>query len=136
MSEQPISPAQPPLPNEPNAYTGGKQVPGGLVPPYEGRQTDGPTQEEQVKDPQKTGKGMVAGSRQISDVEREGVPSTDATGRSPLGAGVSKSKQGNEKMYGRSDEAQESEQLDIGVGGRTENIDPSMPTTPTGDQGS
>ena len=135
MSEQPVRPAQPPLPNEPNAYTGGKQVPGGLVPPYEGRQTDGPTQEEQAKDPQKTGEGTVAGPRQISDVEREGVPSTDTTGSSPLGAGVSKGNRGNEKMYGRSDEAHESDQLDIGVGGRTENIDPSMPTTPTGDQG-
>jgi hypothetical protein len=48
---------------------------------------------------------------------------------------VSKTKQGNEKMYGRSDEAHRSDQLDIGVGGKTENIDPASPTVMTGDQG-
>lgn len=135
MSEQPIHPAQPPLPSEPNAYTGGKQVPGGIVPPYKGRQTDGPTQEEQAKNPQKMGEGTAAGPRDISDVEREGVPSTDTTARSPLGAGVSKGNRGNEKMYGRSAEAHEADRLDIGVGGRSPNIDPSSPATPTGDQG-
>jgi hypothetical protein len=135
MSEQPVQPAKAPLPGEPNAYTGGEQVPGGPVPPYEGRQTSGPTQEEQAKDPQKMGEGSAAGPREVSQAEREGVSDTDATAASPLGAGVSKGSMGNEKMYGRSDEAHVSDQVDIGVGGRTENVDPESPTMMTGDQG-
>jgi len=127
MSEQPIHPAKAPLPREPNAYPGGKQVPGGIVPPYGGRQTSGPSQEEQAKDPQKMGEGTVTGPRDVSHTEREGVPATDATAASPLGVGVSKTHQGNEKMYGRSDEAHVSDQLDIGVGGRTKNADPESP---------
>ena len=98
MSEQHVQPARAPLPNEPNAYTGGKQEYGGLVPPYEGRQTEGPSDKEQV------GQGSIAGSREISQTEREGVPATDATAASPLGMGVSKTKQGNKRMYGRSEE--------------------------------
>ncbi len=134
MSEQPVHPAKAPLPGEPNAYTGGKQVPGGLVPPYEGRQTTGKGEEEEVaRDPQTMGSG--AEPREISQAEREGVPSTDTTAASPLGAGVSKGNQGNERMYGRSDEAHVSDQLDIGVGGRSENVDPESPTVTTGDQG-
>ncbi|MGH3767105.1 MAG: hypothetical protein ACRDS0_14360 [Pseudonocardiaceae bacterium] len=132
MSEQPVHPAKAPLPGEPNAYTGGKQEPGGLVPPYEGRQTSGPTQEEQAKDPQKMGEGSAADRREISQAEREGVPATDTTAASPLGVGVSKTKQGNERMHGRSDEAHESDQLDIGVGGRPKNADPQSPTTLSG----
>jgi hypothetical protein len=38
-------------------------------------------------------------------------------------------------MYGRSDTKHRSDQLDIGVGGYTENIDPDSPTMMTGDQG-
>jgi hypothetical protein len=127
MSEQPIHPAKAPLPREPNAYTGGKQVPGGLVPPYEGRQTSGPSQADLARDPQKMGEGTVAGPRQISQAEREGVSATDTTAASPLGVGVSKGNRGNEKMYGRSHEAHVSDQLDIGVGGRTKNAHPDSP---------
>lgn len=132
MSEQPVRPAKAPLPREPNAYPGGEQVPGGIVPPYEGHQTTGPTQEEQAKDPQKMGEGSAAGPRQVSQVEREGVPATDTSAASPLGTGVSKSHQGNEKMYGRSEQAHDSDQLDVGVGGRAHNTDPDSPTTVTG----
>src|SRR4051795_10339809 len=122
MSEEAIHPAKAPLPREPNAYPGGKQVPGGVIPPYEGRQTSGPTQEEQAKDPQKMGEGTAAGPRDISQAEREGVPSTDTTAASPHGVGVSKGNRGNEKMYGRSDEAHDADREDWGVGGRSENI--------------
>lgn len=135
MTEQPVEPAKAPPPGEPNAYTGGEQVPGGPVPPYEGRQTAGPAQEEEAKDPQKMGEGSAAGPRVTSQAEREGVPATDTTGASPLGAGVSTGHSGQEKMYGRSDEAHVSDQVDVGVGGRTENIDPESPTMMTGDQG-
>ena len=135
MSEQPVHPAKAPLPGEPNAYTGGKQVPGGLVPPYEGRQTTGKSQEELAQDPQKMGEGTAAGPREISQAERESVPATDTSAASPLGAGVSKNTQGNERMYGRSEKAHTSDQMDIGVGGRTENIDPESPPMMTGDQG-
>jgi hypothetical protein len=136
MSEQLMHPAQLPLPWELNAYTGGEQVPGGLVPPYEGRQTNGPIQEQRAKDPQKMGEGTVTGPRDISQVEREGVPSTVTTGRSPLGVGVSQGRQGNERMYSSSVKAREADRLDIGVGDRSKNIDPSSLTTPTdGDQG-
>jgi hypothetical protein len=69
----------------------------------------------------------VAGPREVSQTEREGVPATDTTAASPLGVGVSKTHRGNEKMYGHSDEAQMSDQLDIGVGGRTKNADPESP---------
>jgi hypothetical protein len=38
-------------------------------------------------------------------------------------------------MYGTSDEAQQAEQADIGVGGETENIQSESPRTLSGDQG-
>jgi hypothetical protein len=53
----------------------------------------------------------------------------------PLGVGVSKSEQVNEKIYGRSDQAHVSEQLDIDVGGRPKNPDPASTEMVTGDQG-
>ncbi len=135
MSEQSVQPGKPPLPREPNVHTGGEQELGGLVPPYDERQTSGPTQEEQAKDPQKMGEGSATGRRDISEVEREGVSATDTTGASPLGVGESTVQQGNERMLGRSDEAHTSDQLDIGVGGATKNIDPESPNAMQGDQG-
>jgi hypothetical protein len=129
MSEEEIHPAKAPLPREPNAYTGGKQEPGGPVPPYEGRQTEGPSPEPQG------GQGSMTGPRDVSEAEREGVPDTDTTAASPLGAGVSKTKQGNVRMHGASEEAHKAEQMDTGVGGETKNIDPESPRMPVGDQG-
>jgi hypothetical protein len=136
MTEQGEGVAQPPYPREPNVHSGGEQDPGGdrELPPYAERQTSGPTQEEQVKDPQKMGED-ISGQREVSQAEREGVSATDATAASPLGVGESIVKQGNERMYGRSDEAHTSDQVDVGVGGRTENIDPESPTAMQGDQG-
>lgn len=129
MSEERVQPAKAPLPNEPNVYTGGKQEPGGPIPPYEGRQTEGPSPEPQG------GQGSAAPPREMSEAEREGVPDTDTTAASPLGVGVSKTKQGNVRTYGSSEEARKAEQMDIGVGGETENIDPESPRMPAGDQG-
>lgn len=63
----------------------------------------------------------ISGQREVSQAEREGVSATDATAASPLGVGESIVKQGNERMYGRSDEAHTSDQVDVGVGGRTGN---------------
>ena len=77
----------------------------------------------------------MAGPRSVSQVEREGIPATDTTAASPLAVGVSKTKQGNERMYGRSDRAHISDQLDIGVGGRPKNADPESEEMATGDQG-
>jgi hypothetical protein len=48
---------------------------------------------------------------------------------------VSKGHKGNEKMVGRSEKAQRSDQVDTGVGGHSENIDPDSPTMIPGDQG-
>jgi hypothetical protein len=129
MSEERVQPAKAPLPREPNAQTGGKQEPGGLIPPYEGRQTEGPSPEPQG------GQGSAAPPREMSEAEREGVPDTDTTAASPHGVGVSKTKQGNVRMYGTSDEAQQADQADIGVGGETENIQSESPRTLSGDQG-
>ncbi|MFZ0120717.1 MAG: hypothetical protein WAN20_21810 [Pseudonocardiaceae bacterium] len=136
MTQQGEGVAQPPYPREPNVHSGGEQDPGGDrdLPPYADRQTSGPAQEEQVKDPQKMGEG-ISDQREVSQAEREGVSGTDATAASPLGVGESMVKQGNERMYGRSDEAHTSDQVDVGVGGRTENIDPESPTAMQGDQG-
>jgi hypothetical protein len=136
MSEQPVHPAKAPLPREPNAYPGGKQVPGGLVPPYEGRQTTGKSQEELAEEARRKGHpGHEAGPREVSQAEQEGVPDGDTTAATPLGVGVSKSNQGNKRMYGRSDKAHVSDQVDTGVGGYSENIDPESPTTIVGNQG-
>lgn len=136
MSEQPVHPAKAPLPSEPNVSTGGEQELGGLVPPYEGRQTMGKTEEEIAQQARERGHpGHEAGPREVSQAEREGVPDTDSTAASPLGTGVSKSNQGNEQMYGRSEKAHTSDREDIGVGGRPKNVDPESPTMTTGDQG-
>jgi hypothetical protein len=76
----------------------GEQEPGGLVPPYEGRQTemkDGYEEHtEQVfhgADDVESGPG-----REISDEEREGVPPTDTEAESPLGVGVSMTRRGED----------------------------------------
>jgi hypothetical protein len=128
MGEE-VHPAKAPLPREPNVSSGGKQEPGGLVPPYEGHKKEGPSDKPQA------GEGSMAGPREVSEAEREGVSPTDTTAASPLGVGVSTSTQGNERMFGRSEEAQQAEQREAGVGGETPNIDPDSPPALTGDQG-
>ncbi len=131
MTEQ--GPAQVSNPQEPYVHSGGKQEPGSGIemPPYEGRQKTAKDEAEVLK--QRSGPGTSdAGPRDVSQAEREGVPSTDTTGRSPLGAGQSINKQGNERMVNKSEAAQRADQTDIGVGGASENIDAESPTTPSG----
>lgn len=135
MSEQNVGPAPPPIPREPNVQSGGTQEPGGIVPPYEGRQEEGKSQEELAKDPLRQGPGSAAGPREVSQAEREGVSDTDTTGASPLGVGESTTTQGNELMVNKSEAAHRSDQLDHGVGGQTENVDPESPAMLSGDQG-
>ncbi|MGH3529161.1 MAG: hypothetical protein ACRDQ6_17890, partial [Pseudonocardiaceae bacterium] len=99
MTEQ--GPAQVSNPQEPYVHSGGKQEPGSGIemPPYEDRQKTAEDEAEVLKQQQRSGPGTSdAGPRDVSQAEREGVPSTDTTGRSPLGAGQSINKQGNERM--------------------------------------
>lgn len=124
-----------PYPREPNIHSGGAQEPGGPVPPYEGRQRTGATQEELARDPQKQGEGLVAGPREVSQVEREGVSATDATAATPLGVGRSINTRGNERLVGKSEAAHDRDRLDHGVGGRSANVDPSSPIMQPGDGG-
>ena len=98
------------------------------IPPYEGRQPEGPSDKPQA------GQGSMAGPREVSQAEREGLTSTDPNPEGPL-SGVSMTKQGNERMYGSSEEAHRAEQMDIGVGGEPKNVDPDSPRMMTGDQG-
>lgn len=135
MSEQPVQPAKAPYPREPSSHPGGKQEPGGLVPPYEGRQTEGPSQQEQAGGSDPTQRSAAAGPREGSQAEREGVPPTDTTAASPHGVGVSTSTQGNVRMHGSSAEAQKADQTDAGIGDTSQNVDPESPTMLTGDQG-
>ena len=76
----------------------GEQEPGGLVPPYEGRQTemkDGYEEHTQKvfhgADDVEPGPG-----REISDEEREGVGPTDMEATSPLGVGESINRRGED----------------------------------------
>lgn len=124
-----------PYPAEPNIQSSGEQEPGGPVPRYEGRQTTGKTQEELAQATQKKGEGLAAGAWEVSKAEREGVAATDTTAASPLGVGVSKTKSGNERLAGSSEEKHRSDQMDTGVGGHPENVDRESPTTIVGDQG-
>jgi len=136
MTEQ--GPAQVSNPQEPYVHSGGKQEPGSGIEmfPYEGRQKTAEDEADVLKQQQRSGPGTSdAGPRDVSQAEREGVPSTDTTGRSPLGAGQSINKQGNERMVNKSDAAQRADQTDVGVGGASENIDPESPTILPGNQG-
>jgi hypothetical protein len=138
MTDQGAGPAQVSNPREPYVHSGGKQEPGAGIekPPYDARQTSGMSQDELAADPQRTGPGTSdAGARTVSQAEREGVSATDTTAASPLGVGESISKQGNERMVNKSAAAHDSDQKDVGVGGRTPNLEPEMPESPTGDQG-
>jgi hypothetical protein len=132
MTEQGQGVAQPPYPREPNVHSGGKQEPGGLVPPYEGRQESG---EGKDLEKERGGQGSAAGPRVVSQAEREGVSDTDTTGASPHGVGVSTSTAGNEPPLSDSEASHRSDRIDTGVS-REENVDPESPAMHSGDQGS
>jgi hypothetical protein len=76
----------------------GEQEPGGLVPPYEGRQTEMKDGYEQHTEKVFHGADDVepGPGREISDEEREGVPPTDTEAESPLGVGVSMTRRGED----------------------------------------
>ena len=133
MTEQGHGVAQPPYPREPNVHSGGKQEPGSdrELPPYEDRKKSG---DEQAKW-EGTGSSHEAPPREVSEAEREGVPDTDTTAASPRGVGESVVTQGNERMVNASEAAQRADQTDVGIGGRTKNVDPESPDVLTGDQG-
>jgi len=134
----------------PRPGAGGEQEPGGLVPPYEGRQTemkDG--YEEHVEkvfhgaDDVEPGPGRV-----ISDEEREGVPPTDTEATSALGVGESINRHGEDVARQEDEEGRE----DTGTKGLSDRpadtsderastsvelneTESGGPTMPAGDQG-
>jgi hypothetical protein len=76
----------------------GEQEPGGLVPPYEGRQTEMKDGYEEHTEKVFHGADDVepGPGRESSDEEREGVPATDTEAESPLGVGVSMTRRGED----------------------------------------
>jgi hypothetical protein len=82
----------------PRPKSGGEQEPGGLTPPYDGRQTE--MKEGYERHTEKVFHGaddVTPGpGREISDEEREGVPPTDMEAESPLGVGVSMTRRGED----------------------------------------
>ena len=74
----------------------GEQEPGGLVPPYEGRQTEMKDGYEEHTEKVFHGADEVepGPGRVISDEERKGVGPTDTEAESPLGVGVSMTRRG------------------------------------------
>lgn len=83
----------------------GEQEPGGLVPPYEGRQTEMKEGYEEHTEKVFHGADDVepGPGRVISDQEREGVDPTDTEAESPLGVGVSMTRRG-EDVHKQEDE--------------------------------
>jgi hypothetical protein len=128
----------------------GEQEPGGLVPPYEGRQEELKEGYEEHTEKVFHGAGDVppGPGRVISDEEREGVPPTDTEATSPLGVGVSMSRRGEdvdkqEDEPGREDAGTEgATDRPVGVSDErastaVDEQDPRSggPTMPAGDQG-
>jgi hypothetical protein len=128
----------------------GEQEPGGLVPPYEGRQTEMKEGYEEHTEKVFHGADDVqpGPGREISDEEREGVPATDMDAESPLGVGVSMTRRGEDVEK----QADEPGREDTGTQGPSDrpvgvsderastSVDPNEtesggPTMPAGDQG-
>ena len=158
MNEQDDKDREEPQPSSQGASTdlgprpgpGGEQEPGGLVPPYEGRQTEMKDSYEEHTEKVFHGADDVppGPGREISEEEREGVPPTDMDAESPLGVGVSMTRRGEdvdkqEPEPGR-DETGTKGPADRPVGTSDErdstSVDPNEtesggPTMPAGDQG-
>jgi len=128
----------------------GDQEPGGLVPPYEGRQTEMKDSYEEHTEKVFSGADDVqpGPGRVVSDEEREGVPSTDMDATSPLGVGESINRHGEDVARGEDEEGRD----DTGTKGPADRptgasdtrastgVDPhdtesGGPTMPAGDQG-
>jgi hypothetical protein len=128
----------------------GEQEPGGLVPPYEGRQTEMKDGYEQHTEKVFHGADDVepGPGREVSDEEREGVPATDTEAESPLGVGVSMTRRGEDVDKQEDEPGRE----DTGTRGPTDrptgvadgrastsvddqDTESGGPTMPAGDQG-
>jgi hypothetical protein len=128
----------------------GEEEPGGLVPPYEGRQTEMKDGYEQHIEKVFHGADDVepGPGREISDEEREGVPATDTEAESPLGVGVSTTRRGEDVAKQEDEPGRE----DTGTQGPTDrptgvsderastsvddqDTESGGPTMPAGDQG-
>jgi hypothetical protein len=134
----------------PRPKSGGEQEPGGLVPPYDGRQTEMKDSYEQHTEKVFHGADDVppGPGRVISDEERDGVPPTDTEAESPLGVGVSMTRRGEdvakqEDEPGREDTGTKGpSDRPVGVSDERAStaVDPNEtesggPTMPAGDQG-
>jgi hypothetical protein len=82
----------------PRPSSGGEQEPGGLVPPYEGRQTEAKEGLDRHMDKvfNRADEVPPGPGREISEEELEGVPPTDTEARSPLGVGESMTRRGED----------------------------------------
>ncbi len=82
----------------PRPGSGGEQEPQGLVPPYEGRQTE--TKEDLDEHMEKVFDRVDevprGPGREVSDEEREGVPATDTEATTTLGVGESINRRGED----------------------------------------
>jgi hypothetical protein len=131
-------------------HPAGEQEPGGLVPPYEGRQTEMKDGYEAHTEKVFHGADDVGPGpgREISDEEREGVPATDTEAESPLGVGVSMTRRG-EDVAEQEDEPGREDTGIKGPSGRPAGVSDERastsvdepdtesggPTMPAGDQG-
>lgn len=120
----------------PDIRPGGAEEFGGPVPPYEGRQTHRSRDDAEAMGPVygPVDYSRPAPRRVISDIERQGVPSTDTTAASPLGAGVSRGRQGNEQALRMSEERQRRDREEHGIS-PTKSAHPGSPNMQVGDQG-
>jgi hypothetical protein len=82
----------------PRPHSGGEQEPQGLVPPYEGRQTEAKQGLDDQMDKvfHRVDEVPPGPGREISDAEREGVSSTDMDATSALSVGESMSRWGED----------------------------------------
>jgi hypothetical protein len=93
----------------PRPSPGGEQEPGGLVPPYEGRQTEMREgyEEHTEKAFHRADEVPPGPGRVISDEERESVPPTDSEATSPLGVGESINRGGEDVAREEDEEGRE-----------------------------
>jgi hypothetical protein len=128
----------------------GEQEPGGMVPPYEGRQTEMKDSYEEHTERAFHGADDVqpGPGREISEEEREGVGPTDMDATSALGVGESISRRGEDVAKQEDEEGRD----DTGTKGASDrptgvsdtrastsvdphDTEPDGPTLPAGDQG-
>ncbi len=99
----------------PDVHSGGEQELGGLVPPYEGRVT-GSGESSAGDNPYATSDEPPGPGREVSETEKQGVPSTDTSGTTPLGVGESETTQANKRTLSASEEERSEDREHGGVG--------------------